>query len=280
MFQKSYDNTPTLYLIPTPIGHLEDITIRAINILKMVDAVFCEDTRETAQLLNHLEIKKPLFSSHKHNEKTKTNEIIKLLEDGKNVGLVSDRGTPIISDPGYEVVKIVIAKGYNVVSLPGPTAIIPAITSSGLNPQPFLFFGFLDSKESIRKKQLLELSDSMNTMAFYESPHRLEKTLKNMNEYFGNRKISISREISKRHEDVYRGTIEDYLLNIKELKGEFVIVVEGSKPIENDLSIEDNINIYIKQGFSIMDAIKKTAKERKITKSDVYNTYHKNRGDN
>jgi 16S rRNA (cytidine1402-2'-O)-methyltransferase len=280
MFQKSYDNTPTLYLIPTPIGHLEDITIRAINILRMVDAVFCEDTRETAQLLNHLEIKKPLFSSHKHNEKSKTNEIIKLLEDGKNVGLVSDRGTPIISDPGYEVVKIVIEKGYNVVSLPGPTAIIPAITSSGINPQPFLFFGFLDSKEGIRKKQLLELSDLMYTIAFYESPHRLEKTLKNMKEYFGNRRISISREISKRHEEVYRGDIDNYLLNVKELKGEFVIIVEGSKPIENDLSIEENINIYIKQGFSVMDAIKKTAKERKLTKSDVYNTYHKNRGDN
>jgi len=278
MIQKSYDNTATLYLIATPIGNLEDITLRSIRILSEVDIIYCEDTRVTATLLNHLKIKKPLKSSHKFNEKDKKEEILKFLKENKNIGLVSDRGTPIISDPGYEIVKYAIENGYNVVSLPGASAVLPALTSSGIVPQPFLFFGFLESKESIRKKQLLELVDQTCTLIFYESPHRIEKTMKNMLEIFGNRNISISREISKKFEDVYRGTIEEYINNHLATKGELVIVVEGSKAIQNDLSIEDNINVYIKQGFSSMDAIKKTAKERNIPKKDVYNIYHKERG--
>ena len=181
MSQKSYDNTPTLYLIPTPIGNLEDITLRAINILKAVEVVFCEDTRITRLLLNHLDIKKKLIASHKFNESTNSDKLLEYLNNGYNVGLVTDRGTPIISDPGYELVKIAIENKYNVVALPGPTAFVPALITSGLSPQPFLFYGFLNNKESKRKKELENLKEETATMIFYESPHRIIETINKIN---------------------------------------------------------------------------------------------------
>ena len=151
MSQKSYDNSPTLYLIPTPIGNMEDITIRALNILKEVEVIFCEDTRVTMNLLNYFDIKKKLISSHNFNEANNKNKLLDYLKNGYNVGLVSDRGTPIISDPGYELAKFAIEEGYNVVSLPGATALIPALTSSGISPMPFYYYGFLNSKDSARR---------------------------------------------------------------------------------------------------------------------------------
>ena len=160
MSQKSYNNSPTLYLIPTPIGNLEDITLRAINILKKVEVIFCEDTRVTALLLNHLDIKKKLISSHKFNESMNDDKLLEYLNNGVDVGLVTDRGTPIISDPGYELVKVAISNNFNVVALPGPTAFVPALIASGLSPQPFLFYGFLNSKESKMKKELEELKSN------------------------------------------------------------------------------------------------------------------------
>ena len=167
MSQKSYNNTPTLYLIPTPIGNMEDITIRAVNTLKMVDVVFCEDTRVTGQLLKYFDISKKLISSHEHNEEKNKEKLLSYLEAGFNIGLVSDRGTPIISDPGFELAKYTIEKGYNVVSLPGATALIPALTSSGINPMPFYYYGFLNSKDSARRKEL----------EFIKNERKLAKTL-------------------------------------------------------------------------------------------------------
>ena len=276
MSQKSYDNSPTLYLIPTPIGNMEDLTIRTVNTLKMVDVVFSEDTRETGQLLKYLEIKKPLIANHEHNEKENSEKLLKYLREGKNVGLVSDRGTPVISDPGYNMSVVAIENGYNVVSLPGATALIPALTSSGLSPSPFLFYGFLSSKESKRKKELETLKEYPHTMIFYEAPHRITEMLKSISQVFGNRKISISREITKKFEEVYRGSIDLVINEIEGAKGEMVVVVEGNHEEKNydELSINDHVNIYLVQGYLTKEAIKKVAKDRNMKTGEVYNIYH------
>lgn len=277
MSQKSDSNHSTLYLIPTPIGNLDDITVRAIKTLEFVDVIFSEDTRVTTQLLKHLNLKKKLIASHEHNEKENEEKLIGLLKQGKNVGLVSDRGTPIISDPGYYLSIIAIQHGFSVVSLPGATALIPALTSSGIEPSPFLFYGFLNSKESKRKKELEELKDLPYTIIFYEAPHRIKSTLQNILDIYGNRKISISREITKKFEEIYRGTITDVLLEIEGAKGEMVLVVSGNHEEKNYdfLSIIDHVNIYITQGYTSKEAIKKVAKERHMKHSDIYQTYHK-----
>ena len=277
MSQKSYDNTPTLYLIPTPIGNMEDITIRAINTLKMVDVVFCEDTRVTGQLLKYLNISKKLISSHNYNEANNKQKLLEYLSSGSNVGLVSDRGTPIISDPGYELAKFAIEEGYNVVSLPGATALIPALTSSGISPMPFYYYGFLNSKDSARRKELEFLKTIDATLILYEAPHRINKTLKDLGNILGNnRKISISREITKKYEEVYRGTIGELIEQNNEYKGELVVVIEGNKTTTEykTLTIEEHVNLYIEDGKSSMDAIKIVAKERGMKKSEVYDIYH------
>ena len=277
MSQKSYDNSPTLYLIPTPIGNLDDITLRTIKILNEVEVVFCEDTRVTSLLLNHLNIKKKLISNFEYNENKNENKLLEYLKNGYNVGLVSDRGTPVISDPGYELAKIAIDNGYNVVSLPGATALIPALTSSGIEPMPFLYYGFLNSKDSKRRKELEGFKLFKHTMIFYEAPHRIKKTLEDMLNILGNRKISISREITKKFEEVYRGTIEEILKEIDEIKGELVIVVSGNnEEVDfNDLTIEEHINMYMDMGLSSKEAIKKVSLDRNVKKSDIYNEYHR-----
>ena len=276
MSQKSYDNSPTLYIVPTPIGNMEDITYRALNILKEVDIVFAEDTRVTNQLLNYFNIKKPLISSHLYNENSNCNREIEYLKEGKNVAVVSDRGTPVISDPGYILVKEAIKNGYNVVCLPGATAVIPAVVMSGLGEGPFTFYGFLNSKETKRKKELEELKESPFTIVFYEAPHRITKTLNNIKSIFGNRKGAIAREISKRYEEVIRGTIDELIKSADNLKGEIVLVIEGNKEEKDfsNLSIIDHINIYLKEGKDSKEAIKLVAKDRNIPKSEVYNEYH------
>ena len=276
MSQKSYNGTPTVYLIPTPIGNLEDITLRAINILKEVEVVFSEDTRVTGLLLQNLNIKKKLIANHEYNENENKDKIIKYLKDGYSVGIVTDRGTPIISDPGYPLAHHVISQGYNVVGLPGPTALIPALIMSGLNPAPFLFYGFLNSKEQRREKELEELKNIKATMIFYESPHRIKKTLNDMLNILGNRNISISREISKKFEEVYRGTITDVLVELEEPKGEFVIVVEGTTETVDytNVSVIEHVNAYIKEGTSVNTAIGLVAKQRNVSKKEIYNEYH------
>lgn len=277
MNQKSYDETPTLYIVPTPIGNMEDITFRAINILKEVDVIFSEDTRVTSTLLHHFNIKKKLISSHLYNENNNQEKEINYLKEGKNIALVSDRGTPLISDPGYILVKNAIENNYNVVCLPGATALIPALIMSGLGEGPFTFYGFLNSKESKRKKELEELKENKFTLIFYEAPHRITKTLENIKEIFGNRKASIAREISKKYEEIIRGNIDQLIKETDNIKGEMVIIVEGNKEEKtfNDLSIIDHINIYLKEGIDSKEAIKKVAKDRNIPKKEVYNKYHR-----
>jgi len=276
MIQNSYDGTPIVYLIPTPIGNLEDITLRAINTLKAVEVIFSEDTRVTGLLLKHLNIKKKLIASHEHNEKENSEKMLNYLKEGKDVGIVTDRGTPVISDPGYGLVKVAIDNGYNVVGLPGPTALIPALITSGINPSPFLFYGFLNSKESKKIKELEQLKKQTATLLFYESPHRIEKTLQNIKDILGNRQISISREISKKYEQITRGKVEDILRNGINIKGEFVIVVEGnSESVDyTQISITEHVNVYIKEGHTVNEAIKAVAKDRNLNKKDVYNEYH------
>ena len=275
MWQSSYDGSPSVYLVPTPIGNLEDMTFRAINTLKMVDVIFSEDTRVTLQLLNHFEIKNKLIALHDHNEDIVKDKVLEYLREGKNVAIVTDRGTPIISDPGYKTVKFLKENGYNVIGLPGACAFVPALIASSISSEHFTFYGFLSSKESKMKQELELLKDSEYAVVFYEAPHRIEKTLKMMLEILGDRYISISREISKLHESVYVGTISNVLDITKDFKGEFVIVVSPSEEeIVNDMSIVDNVNMYIRTGLTSMEAIKKVAKERKIPKGEVYKEYH------
>ena len=248
MWQRSYDGSPTLYLIPTPIGNIEDITLRAINVLKNVSVIFSEDTRITSLLLNTYNIKSKLVCLEEHNEDKVKEKVLNCLKDGENVAIVTDRGTPLISDPGYKTVRYVSNNGYNVVSLPGATAFVPALTVSGLPPLPFMFYGFLNSRDNKRKKELESLKEVTCSVIFYEAPHRIIKTLKDMLEIFGNREISISREISKKFESVYRGSLNDVFKDFENIKGEFVIVVDGNKrnKVEEDLDYINLVNNKIK----------------------------------
>ncbi|MDO4376973.1 MAG: 16S rRNA (cytidine(1402)-2'-O)-methyltransferase [bacterium] len=272
MNQRSYDGSPTLYLVPTPIGNLGDFTFRAVEVLNQVEVIFSEDTRVTINLLNHYDIKKKLIAFHKFNEEQKVGVVLSYLEDGKSVAIVSDRGTPVLSDPGEICTKKVIEKGYNVVSLPGATAAIPAITASGLDSSKFIFYGFLNSKSSKRKKELEFLKNNKMTIIFYEAPHRIMEMLADLKEVFGNRNISISREISKKFEEIYRATISEVMNMLTEIKGEFVIVVEGNKDVVSfdDFTIKEHVNMYMEDGLTEKEAIKKVAKERNMSKSDIY----------
>lgn len=276
MSQKSYNNTPTLYLIPTPIGNMEDITFRAIKIMKEVEVIFAEDTRVTSLLLKSLDIKKKLISSFNYNEETNKEKLLEYLKNGYNVGLVSDRGTPVISDPGFELASCAIDNGYNVVGLPGATALIPALITSGISPMPFLFYGFLNSKSSKRKQELEIIKDYKSTIIFYEAPHRILDTIEDMRSILGNRKIAISREISKKFEEIYRGNLDDISGQLIDIKGEFVIVVSGNNKEKtyDNLTVIEHVNLYIKEGNNIKDSIKIVAKERNMNKRDVYNEYH------
>lgn len=276
MRQKSYDNSPSLYLIPTPIGNMEDITLRSINTLKMVDLILCEDTRITGELLKKLDIKKKLVHSDDHTEDGLKEMVLEKLKEGLNIGLVTDRGTPIISDPGYKIVEFISNNGFNVISLPGPTAFVPALTASGLNPQPFLFYGFLNSKESKREKELESLKKLPYTIILYEAPHRIHSMLDSLLKIFGNRKIALNREISKRYEEIIRGNISEVLEIVDELKGEMVIVVEGNTQDEDysAMTILEHINLYLEDGMSEKEAIKKVAVERGVPKSVIYKEYH------
>lgn len=276
MSQKSYDNSPSLYLIPTPIGNLEDITLRSLNMLKSVDVILCEDTRESSKLLNYYDIKKKLMSCHEYNEDKIKDEVISLLKQGKNIGLITDQGSPVVSDPGYVIVRHVINHQFNVISLPGATAFVPALTSSGISPSPFLFYGFLQTKEEKIRKELTSLKQLPYTLIFYESPHRLIKTLTIMKEVLGNRTISIHREISKLHEEVIRGKIQELLEGTIELKGEFVLIVDGNheQTDYSSLSVFDHVCLYLEDGLSEKEAIKVVAKERNVAKSVIYQEYH------
>ena len=276
MVQKSYKSDNALYLIPTPIGNLDDITIRSFKLLRDVDVLLCEDTRVTGSLLKKYDIKQKLISCHEYNEDSIKYDVVKYIKDGLKVGLVTDQGSPIISDPGFRVVQEVIDNGYSVIGLPGATAFVPALISSGIAPSKFLFYGFLNSKNSKQKQELESLKLYPYTMIFYEAPHRIINTLENMRKIFGNRHISLSREISKLYEEIYRGTIDEVLGNFDKLKGEFVLIVEGNtEQVDfSDIDIISHVKLYLDDGLSEMDAFKKVAKERGISKSIVYKEYN------
>lgn len=277
MIQKSYDDTASLYLIPTPIGNIDDITVRALNTLNSVDEILCEDTRTTGILLKRYNINKKLVSCHEYNEEKMIDYVISKLKDGYNLGLVTDQGSPIISDPGFVVARGVIEAGFNVISLPGATAFVPVLSSSGIEPSPFMFFGFLNSKKSKQIEELKLLKSCKYTFIIYEAVHRIKNTLENMLDILGDRNICIGREISKIHEEYVRGKISELLPLVDTMKGEFVIVVEGNKEKTDysNLDIISHVKLYLDDGMKEMDAIKLVAKERKVAKSIIYSEYHK-----
>ncbi len=274
MNQKSYEesNFGKLYLIPTPIGNLKDISFRAIETFKMVDIVYAEDTRETFNLLKYYNIDKKIESCHKYSEMKHKDKIISILKSGKNIGYCTDRGTPLISDPGNIIVDEAIKNGISVISLPGANALLPAINMSGLSNQRFLFYGFLNSKKSIAKKELVDLKNVKQTLIFYESPFRVVETLKLMKEILGDRKASIVREISKLHEEVLRNDLNNLIDECKSIKGEIVIVVEGNNEREEDNNnYEEILNELIKNGLSKKEAIREVVNKYRVNKNYLYN---------
>ncbi|KRM80521.1 hypothetical protein FD36_GL001257 [Fructilactobacillus sanfranciscensis DSM 20451] len=280
-------DTGKLYLIPTPIGNLEDMTFRAVNLLKEVDLIAAEDTRNTQKLLNHFEIKTKQISFHEHNTESRIPELIKKMEDGLNIGQVSDAGMPSISDPGHELVERCIEMGIPVVSIPGPSAGMTSLIASGLSPQPFLFYGFLNRKPKEQRAELEELSQEKPTLIFYEAPHRLKKTLVNLQKVLGNRKATLGRELTKRYEEYIRGTLDDLVQwsQDTQIRGEFVIMVAGNPDgtlVDNAdedallaLSIEDQVQKLIDSGEKTNAAIKQVAKLNQLVRQDVYNQFHK-----
>ena len=266
-----------LYLIATPIGNLDDITLRALETLKNIDIIAAEDTRHTLGLLNHFNIKKKLISYYKENEKTKSEVIIKYLLEGKNIAIVSDAGTPGISDPGEEIVKHAIENNIEIIPIPGACALINALICSGFSTREFCFIGFLPSAKKEKKEKLEELKEETKTIILYEAPHRIKNTLIEIFEVFGNRKCMLARELTKIHEEFIRDDLAN-LVNIEDFRGEFVIIIEGSnvstKETEllkiNQLSLEDHYNYYEKQGLPKKEIIKKIARDRKVTKNEIY----------
>lgn len=274
--QKSnIDPTPTLYLVPTPIGNFDDMTFRSVEVLKSVDLIYCEDTRVTKVLLSHFNITTPLKSYHIFNEANRCEEILKHLQNGMNIALVSDAGLPCISDPGFLISKYVIENNYNVISLPGASASLTALIASGLPNEKFYFNGFLNSKQSQRIKQLNALVDKEETLIIYEAPHRIIETLKDIYEVFGNRNIVIARELTKKYEEYIRGTLEEIIASISELKGEIVLIIEGCKEKQevidlNKLTIKEHFEYYKSKNMSDNDAMKQVAKDRNVSKNVIY----------
>lgn len=277
----------TLYLCATPIGNLEDITYRAVEVLRSVDIIACEDTRHTLKLLNRLEISKKLVSYHEHNKASKGQALINDLLNGKSIALVTDAGTPAISDPGEDLVKLCIENNIQIVTLPGAVAAINALVISGLSTGRFAFEGFLPSAKSERDSLLENICSDERTLIFYEAPHRIDKTLKELFNHFGNRKISIIKELTKIHESVVRTDLENAskLYEDNPPKGEFVLVVEGfdakSKQIEDFLQasaipVKEHVDALIMSGLTKKEAIKKASEERGVSKRTVYNEYENN----
>lgn len=284
--QKSFveDGKAALYLVPTPIGNLEDITLRALKILQNVDMIAAEDTRNTRKLLTHFAIQTPIMSYHEHNKKTGGEKIIRLLSEGNTIALVSDAGMPAISDPGYELIQDVIRNGFPVIAIPGANAALTALVASGIQPQPFYFHGFLPRKKQEREKMLDELKGMPATMIFYEAPHRLKETLEAMFQTWGDREIVLARELTKKFEEYLRGNLSEALEWVEKetVRGEFCLIVEGAAAGENEelslwwrsLSVKEHVQYYIEKGEPVKEAIKKTAKERGMNRREVYRIFH------
>jgi 16S rRNA (cytidine1402-2'-O)-methyltransferase len=287
--QKSFENEEhkgILYLVPTPIGNLEDMSFRAVRILKEADLIAAEDTRNTKRLCNYFEIQTPVVSYHEHNKESSGEKLIHKIKEGMKIALVSDAGMPAISDPGYELVLAAINEKVTVVPLPGANAALPALIASGLICQPFYFYGFLNRSKKEKKTELESLKKQTGTLVFYESPHRLKETLMSMYDVLGNRKIAICRELTKKFEEFIRGTLEEIIewANQDEIRGEFCLIVEGADENKlkqeemnwwETLSIEEHVNHYISvKQIPSKEAIKQTAMDRGISKREVYQVYH------
>lgn len=270
--------TGKLYLVATPIGNLEDITLRALKVLKEVDVIAAEDTRHTLGLLNHFEISKPLISYYKEIESTKSTKLVEMLKEGKDIAVVSDAGTPGISDPGEQIVKCAIKEGIEIVPIPGACAFVNALISSGMNTREFCFLGFLSAVKKDRKEKLEEVRYETKTLIFYEAPHKLKTTLTDMLEILGDRDIVLARELTKIHEEFIRGKISEILKKIENIKGEFVVIVKGNneskKDIElknlNQMTLDEQYEFYEKQGLSKKEIIKQIAKDRDVNKNEIY----------
>lgn len=274
--QKSFENElPTLYLVPTPIGNRSEMSPRAIEVLQSVDVIACEDTRTSGQLLKFYDIHNRLISYQKHNEETSSKGILKLLQEGSNVALISDAGYPLINDPGQTLVTLVSQAGFNVVPVSGPNAMLNALVASGLVAQPFLFVGFLPAKEKEARQVLKQYEPYPMTTIYYEAPHRIKQFLNLLLEVFGNRKICLARELTKIHEEFLRGTIEEVLEVVDELRGEMVVVVEG-KANDNEVTLDyglllEKVEHRMEQGLSTKDAIAQVAKETGVAKNQIKN---------
>lgn len=288
--QKSFENEQhkgILYLVPTPIGNLEDMSFRAIRMLKEADLIAAEDTRNTKKLCNYFEIETPVVSYHEHNKESSGEKLIQKVKEGQKIALVSDAGMPTISDPGYELVQSAIEEKVTVVPLPGANAALTSLIASGISCQPFYFYGFLNRNKKEKRIELEGLKKQTSTLVFYESPHRLKETLAIMLQILGNRKIALCRELTKKFEEFIRGSIQEAIewANQDEVRGEFCLIVEGADEnllVEEDnwwdpLTLEEHVGHYINvQNLSSKDAIKQTAKDRGLNKRDVYQAYHIN----
>lgn len=263
-----------LYLVATPIGNLSDITLRAIEVLKKVDLIAAEDTRHTLKLLNHLNISKPMISYYRHNEEIKSEKLIEKLLKGNNIALVSDAGTPGISDPGEEIIKKAIEKEIKIVPIPGACALINALIISGIKSKEFVFLGFLPTNKKLRNNKLVEIEKENKTIIIYEAPHKLINTLKDLEKLLKDRKIVLVKEITKIHEKVIRGTAKELIEKIDSPKGEFVIIIEGNNKYEeisfNQYTIEEHYKYYEKEGLEKKDIIKRIAKDRGVSKNEIY----------
>ncbi len=269
-----------LYIVATPIGNLEDITLRAINVLKEVDFIIAEDTRHSLKLLNHLEISKPLISYHRHNEENKTEDILNKIEEGKNIALISDAGTPVISDPGEFIVKEAIEREIEVIPIPGACAIITALMAAGVNTRNFTFYGFLSLNKKIRTKELEQIKDNNNTVILYEAPHKIKNTMRDLENYVDDRRIVIARELTKIHEEFIRGKIDEIKDKLQNPKGEYVIIIDKNENINeneenklSELSIEEHYKYYEKMGLEKKEIIKKIAKDRQVAKNEIYKQF-------
>ncbi|WP_223643290.1 16S rRNA (cytidine(1402)-2'-O)-methyltransferase [Planococcus sp. 4-30] len=285
--QKSFQHKQaTLYLVATPIGNLEDMTIRALRILKEVDIIAAEDTRNTKNLCNYFDIQTKLVSYHEHNQESGGFKILSYLEEGKSVALVSDAGMPCISDPGEDIVKRAVAENFPVVPIPGANAALSALIASGISPQPFLFYGFLSRNKKDRLAELEILGQKEETLIFYEAPHRLKESLKSIQKAVGDeRRITLAREVTKKFEEFLRGTVEEAVVwaEENEIRGEFCLVLEGNanpEPVGNvkwweQLSIEEHVDQLMEtKNLTSKEAIKEAAIERQLSKREVYQAYH------
>ena len=277
--QKSFEcEVATLYLVPTPIGNLQEMTTRALDILQKVDMIACEDTRNTKKLLMAYSIDKPLISHHEHNQATSIPYILTKLEDGNSIAVVSDAGYPLVSDPGQGLVKAVIEKGYPVVPVSGANAAMNALVASGLSCQHYMFYGFLENKSTKRIKQLETLKTFPYTIIFYEAPHRIDVMLQDVLDVMGDRNICLARELTKIHEEFIRGKISEVLEIVDSLKGEMVVIVEGYVEKEQELDwgkLFDKVHQYVDEGMKTKQAIQLVSKECNVSKNELYEAYHK-----